>query len=355
MKIYSDTTAADGTRRVSLLGIRVYKKWKAAGAVKRAWFQVLFKSVRRDYVVRYYLLGIRVYRKKDFFNLLKDTNARLNTLRKDTGAKLSAVQKDLAFKVRSIAMDETRNALIVARQHQKVFPRFKNIHHGQSVVIVGSGPTLNRYVPIPGAIHIALNKSILYDKVKFDYLFCVDYRGIKDILEEVLKYDCVKFFGNYIFEAKTLDINVPEYIFEQHDNVFKFYDSGMYSQRCTLNMDISEVPLYDMMTIAHCAMHFALYTHPRKIYIVGVDCGPSSTGQIYFNNMYSEISLNEFKKNRDLIIEGTEKIKCLRERFYPDVEIISVNPVGLKGMFRDVYTDDAGVYVDEKGSRVSIF
>ena len=60
MKIYSDTTAADGTRRVSLLGIRVYKKWKAAGAVKRAWFQVLFKSVRRAYVVRYYLLGIRI-------------------------------------------------------------------------------------------------------------------------------------------------------------------------------------------------------------------------------------------------------------------------------------------------------
>ena len=55
------------------------------------------------------------------------------------------------------------------------------------------------------------------------------------------------------------------------------------------------------------------------------------------------------------MIEGTEKLKNLRDRIYPDVEIISVNPMGLKGLFRDVYTDDAGEYVDEKGSRVSIF
>ena len=31
---------------------------------------------------------------------------------------------------------------------------------------------------------------------------------------------------------------------------------------------------------------------------------------------------------------------CIRDSFYPDTEIISINPIGLKGIFKDVYTED---------------
>lgn len=31
-------------------------------------------------------------------------------------------------------------------------------------------------------------------------------------------------------------------------------------------------------------------------------------------------------------------LKKFLEIFYPDIEIISVNPVGLRGLFKDVYT-----------------
>jgi len=37
-------------------------------------------------------------------------------------------------------------------------------------------------------------------------------------------------------------------------------------------------------------------------------------------------------------IEGYRKLKTYVARYYPDTEIISVNPVGLRGMFQDVYT-----------------
>ena len=37
--------------------------------------------------------------------------------------------------------------------------------------------------------------------------------------------------------------------------------------------------------------------------------------------------------------EGYKRIKTFTEQFYPDVEIISVNPIGLKGMFHDMYTE----------------
>ena len=37
-------------------------------------------------------------------------------------------------------------------------------------------------------------------------------------------------------------------------------------------------------------------------------------------------------------IEGHRNVKKFSALHYPDMEIISVNPVGLKGMFHDVYT-----------------
>ena len=40
------------------------------------------------------------------------------------------------------------------------------------------------------------------------------------------------------------------------------------------------------------------------------------------------------------IFEGWKKVKDFVAMFYPDVEIISINPVGLKGLFKDVYTKE---------------
>ena len=35
---------------------------------------------------------------------------------------------------------------------------------------------------------------------------------------------------------------------------------------------------------------------------------------------------------------GWLQVKKFIEKFYPNVEVFSVNPVGLKGIFHDVYT-----------------
>ena len=39
-------------------------------------------------------------------------------------------------------------------------------------------------------------------------------------------------------------------------------------------------------------------------------------------------------------MRGYKKFKEFIDIYYPDVEVISVNPVGLKGLFRDVYTQN---------------
>ena len=40
-------------------------------------------------------------------------------------------------------------------------------------------------------------------------------------------------------------------------------------------------------------------------------------------------------------------LKDFVDDYYPDIKIISVNPVGLKGLFEDMYTKSKG-YKDEK-------
>ena len=37
---------------------------------------------------------------------------------------------------------------------------------------------------------------------------------------------------------------------------------------------------------------------------------------------------------------GYARIKMFARLYYPDTEIISINPVGLRGLFRDAYTDN---------------
>ena len=75
-------------------------------------------------------------------------------------------------------------------------------------------------------------------------------------------------------------------------------------------------------------MQFALFTNPKRIYIVGCDC---SSG--YFNEETKEIKPNK------MLVKSWKELKKFVEIYYPETEIISVNPVGLKGLFKDLYQD----------------
>lgn len=89
--------------------------------------------------------------------------------------------------------------------------------------------------------------------------------------------------------------------------------------------DITSFPLADFGTVASAAFHFALWTHPARIFIVGCDCSSR-----YFDGKEG--------KSFKFLVEGWRKAKEFCEWYYPDVEIISINPRGLAGLFYDVYT-----------------
>lgn len=227
--------------------------------------------------------------------------------------------------LRNWISNEVFVANIVSDVHSKVFPKYKNINEGKDIVIVACGPTMKDYVPIENVIHIGVNKAYQNEKIKFDYLFTHDYRAVKDYIEEIIKYPATKFLGSNLSRDKGYlrDCIIP-IKYQNDDNVnlyFTDYPRNLaypYIERCAL---------MDFRSIIFAATQFALYTNPRRIYLVGCDC--SDCG--YFDGS------KQTGKSSHLVY-GWQKLKEYKDTYYPDTEIISINPVGLKGLFEDKYT-----------------
>lgn len=103
-----------------------------------------------------------------------------------------------------------------------------------------------------------------------------------------------------------------------------------------LHKNICYHGLADFGSVAFAALHFALFTYPKKIYLVG--CDTKRTGYFYNADKKSLGKKHMFNLRKMKI--GYARIKMFAKQYFPDTEIISINPVGLKGLFRDIYTDD---------------
>lgn len=218
--------------------------------------------------------------------------------------------------------------------HQKAFPQFKGICTGKDVVVVACGPTAKDYKPIKGAVHIGVNRAIYLEEIKLDYLFMMDACAPRKNNEmpdynNYRRGQCVKFYGITGFPMKE-----PNYVPSESDAIeadaYRYRTDNLVAMRIEHNgqflYDISTQPLTDFGSIVFSALQFALWTNPKRIYLVGCDC--SNLG--HFNDPNSNMDLNV-----GLIKLGYQRLKEFANAYYPETEIISVNPVGLKGLFKD--------------------
>ena len=244
------------------------------------------------------------------------------------------IREEVSF----ITAREISNAIAIAKLHSRTFPRFKNIHKNNSIAIFGGGPTMEYYQKELSCINIALNHLIFKEDIDFSYLFNWDYQGTiekaPDYYEKIKTYNCKKFFGR--FQCGDF-LEYPDLPDDQEKGIYHFYSSARhhlpaYNYGEILHYDIETHPLTDFMSVSFAAIQFALYTHPQKIYLIGLDT--TQTGHyLGYNNLY----------HIGKMLTGYKKLKKFVGIYYPDIEIISVNPVGLKGLFKDVYTQS---YVD---------
>lgn len=234
--------------------------------------------------------------------------------------------------------------------HPNVFSQFKGIYKGKNVALVATGPTLKEYLPIKGCINIGVNRAFQFDQVKFMYLFLQDFsKENKKQIESFMDYECQKFLGIQA-EYYNPTCIVPKQ-FLVRENVFPYYVLPPNKEMPEFAYDISINPLGDYWSIVFPAMQFILWTHPKRIYLIGCDC--SNNG--YYDNHMNKLAVGN-------VCYGWAKMKDFIRLYYPDIEIVSVNPVNLKGLFVDWYQNtskesdiSSGSLFDDNFGRIKDF
>ena len=218
---------------------------------------------------------------------------------------------------------QTKINNIALKMHSEIFPKYRGIYNDRDIVIVGCGPTVEDYhLDIKdNPVYICINRAFKISKIKFDYIFFQDQ--FNEGFDEIETYQ-----GNNCKKFQAI-ITKPscEYVIAQ--DVTNKINSIRYILSPTINgkfpYDIAFEPFADFSGTVFSAMQFALYTNPRRIYLVGFD----------------RSDINYFTKgifNYNYQIDLWKRMKEYSDYHYPSTEIISVNPVGLRGLFKDIYT-----------------
>lgn len=251
------------------------------------------------------------------------------------------IQEDLRDIKRAVCRNKEResNELYMAcmanhinKIHYETFHNYKNVMQNEEIVVVGAGPTLKHYSPIKGAKHIGVNGT--YKAIDLDFLFIQDFEGEGNVfsIEAIKDLKCEKFVGHYINRMGNSNMcaaeRVADYIGGKNYYVYDYFGNGI---SYPITPDIECFPLVNNWSSIFSAFQFALFMHPKKIYVVGCDCSYLQ-GQHFDETKSAPMQLDAVYNNW-IIFRDFININ------YRDVAIVSVNPIGLKGLFEDTYTD----------------
>jgi hypothetical protein len=223
--------------------------------------------------------------------------------------------------------------LSTAFMHMQTFPKFKGIHQGKDVYLIASGVTASKFFHKKGKddIYIGVNRSFQLGH-ELDYVFIQDFSGkTPEYIDELDLYrrdKCQKFYGLTVEWNNTPNRVIPEsHAIKAKALRYRTDWAPIDGFSPQFAYDIATQPLACFGSIVFPALQFALWTYPKRIYLVGCDCTTNGYG-------YDKNDKNFLIP--DKIIAAYKKFKDFAHKYYPDVEIISINPVGLKGIFKEV-------------------
>jgi hypothetical protein len=172
-----------------------------------------------------------------------------------------------------------------------------------------------------------------YTGAKLDYwMLCDTRRFYIDDQNWQQNAHSVKFFGRCAdWQYRSMEflkmMDTPDNTIAKYSNVYEFYWCSYYHRE--MCRDVETTPISSLFgSSVFVALSIILYMKPKKIYLVG--CDMSNDGNYLKTESDSGFDFSHVKK-------GWEKFKKFTEIYHPDLEIISVNPVGLKDMFIDIY------------------
>lgn len=212
----------------------------------------------------------------------------------------------------------------------------KNIFYGRDVVLVGCGETLNFYEPLKDTVHVGVNHAFLKKDIGLDYLIVSDYNT--SIINSIEKIQAKKFIGKTILYPKIC--HDDDTIAEVGGSPYFIYDSSFLPNLA--RFDIFKEPFPDYHSVIFTALQIVLLGNPKKIYLAGCDCIP---------NHFDTDDGGKFLVH-STFVKSWKIFRNMLQQNNPDLPVISINPIGLKGVFIDLYQNKAAVdasYFDAMG------
>lgn len=224
--------------------------------------------------------------------------------------------------------------MTIARRIKNPFGKYKNAHKNESVILYGSGPSIQKFNTSKNVLKIGMNEQIYLD-LDLDYWFMGDPRN-----RQPEKFrNCKKDYDDYrpkiakfirwklgVPRRQKMPYNMPHstyYLAKYQD----FKDTCLYKK----NIDEGTLPSYKSITDE--ALQFALFAGFKRIYLVGHDCDYSS------GTFRTERHAESASEEEELLLLNWGHIKEWVKENYPDVEIYSINPVALR-IFEEVSEKD---------------
>ena len=196
----------------------------------------------------------------------------------------------------------------ISRYHDKLFTQFKCSCRENNLVIFGPyadlDSDLSRYAK--NNKNILCNGSIEHFKlIEPDFIFADTYS----------KYDKSYDFINSIQSSPVFLREVSSDI--NKENLHFFYSENRRIEDFEyIKDDIEHFRLAYFGSIVHSAIHFAIYTEPKSIILIGCE-----------DTVKAEDS-------DEMIISGYRKLKSLRDCFYPGISITSIDSELLNEIFQ---------------------
>ena len=213
------------------------------------------------------------------------------------------------------------------------FGKYKDVHKDESVILYGSGPSIQKFNTKKNVLKIGMNEQI-YLNLNLDYWFMGDTRykqpeKFVNCKKDYYEYQpkITKFVRWQIWTKwGRMPYNMP------HST---YYVAKLFRDktRCGFTKNIDKEIMPTFKSITDEALQFALFTGVKRIYLVGHDCDYSSG--TFRTGRHAE-SANE---EEELLLLYWGHIKEWVKENYPDVEIYSINPVALR-IFEEVSEKD---------------
>jgi len=223
------------------------------------------------------------------------------------------------------------------------FLPFKNKHEGEAAIVFGTGGSLREFsyavLPEEPLVRVGVNLMIYKREFELDYYWCSDFPDNDYVQREsgYLETIIERSRDTQVFCGTTVNgRQQPRHFTSEHAKAMNAieYDLHLGHGPNAFSYDLVTMPFYNH-SIIFSAMQFLLYAGVQRIYVVGCDCGGvNSCVEVKFEDgrLHSQ---ERYALHRNLI-EDWQHFAEFKDKEYPNVEIVSVNPLNLKGLFSDI-------------------